>query len=552
MLTKRKITRILLLFLIMLLAWVTGWFRYYSQYMETRNPIHIEECADNTIRVMSLNLHRLTPWDMEKKSWFYRAPLIVQQMENIAPGIIGFQEAMSWQYEYLCDVLPEYESVITYRDARVFSEGCPIFFNKTRYKLVESGSFWLSETPENMSKSWDSQEYGVCSYIVLEDLQTQREFAVFNTHLDYANEEIKIQGIEIILEQAKLLSNIPFVIMGDLNTEEDSEVYAIATQYCQDACYQAKTAISGPTYQGWGKEEQAERLDYFLVSPDDITVESYTTVSTEEGDYLSDHNAIFMDMTLNQLRVMTYNIRYMATSDKGNRNWEIRKHLVVEDILQRKPDILCLQEVKAKQQTDLETALTDYNSYIVYRDNTLEAEGCPIFWNREAYILLDKGTIWLSKTPEVVSKDWGSAYPRICTYVILKERSTGKNFVVFNTHLDHVSEEARVKGMSVIIDFLKQFPNIPCVLTGDYNDYPNTPLYQLATSYLEDGKYSAKHVSGYGTYHQWGKIAIGKRIDYIMLSQSSFQVFQNHVIPVLHDGVFSSDHSPVIIDMWFA
>ena len=160
--------------------------------------------------------------------------------------------------------------------------------------------------------------------------------------------------------------------------------------------------------------------------------------------------------------------------------------------------------------------------------------------------------IWLSKTPRVVSKDWDSAHPRICTYVIVKDRKTRKNFVVFNTHLDHASEQARVNGMSVILDFLKQFPDIPCILSGDYNDSPNTPVYQLATSYLEDSKYNAKHVSGYGTYYQWGKLAIGKRIDYIMLSRSAFRVFEHHVIPTLHDGVYSSDHYPVITDLWFA
>lgn len=68
--------------------------------------------------------------------------------------------------------------------------------------------------------------------------------------------------------------------------------------------------------------------------------------------------------------------------------------------------------------------MVGFDSIITYREDTINAEGCPIFYQTDLYTLIDKGSFWLSETPEVMSKDWGAAHYRICSYVILKEKST--------------------------------------------------------------------------------------------------------------------------------
>ena len=102
-------------------------------------PISVSEAnlQPGEVRVMSCNLRCLNPNDLGKKSWFYRADLILKNIESEAPTIIGFQEATKWQYAYLCDTLPEYDSVITYRDNAVNSEGCPVFYRKDLYNLKD-------------------------------------------------------------------------------------------------------------------------------------------------------------------------------------------------------------------------------------------------------------------------------------------------------------------------------------------------------------------------------------------------------------------------------
>ena len=74
-------------------------------------------------------------------------------------------------------------------------------------------------------------------------------------------------------------------------------------------------------------------------------------------------------------------------------------------------------------------------------------------------------------------------------------------------------------------------------------------LTALRHNFFEDGLYAAKHATGFGTYFAWGKLNEGRRIDYFMLSKSDFAVLQYHVIPVLRDGIYSSDHCPVVMDV---
>ena len=112
---------------VLLLALVVlGW--YLPHFWNGKEPAALSPDADG-ITMMSCNVRCLTPLDLGKKSWFYRADLLMDDIASQMPGIIGFQEATRWQYNYLVDVLPEYDSVITYRDQSVASEGCPIFYH---------------------------------------------------------------------------------------------------------------------------------------------------------------------------------------------------------------------------------------------------------------------------------------------------------------------------------------------------------------------------------------------------------------------------------------
>lgn len=234
-----------------------------------------------------------------KKSWFYRADLIIKNIQKNAPSVIGFQEATKWQYSYLVDSMPDYDSVITYRDNTFNSEGCPVFYRKDLYKLIDKNSFWLSETPEEMSKDWGAACYRICSFVILEEKASGKQFVVFNTHLDHVSDEARIKGIGTVLDKIEQFGSLPSVIMGDFNAYEDSETYRSATENFLDAKYQTENPMTGVTYQNWGENLEGGSIDYFMISKQGIKVNEYKIVTdTYDGVYPSDHFQIFTVLEL--------------------------------------------------------------------------------------------------------------------------------------------------------------------------------------------------------------------------------------------------------------
>lgn len=285
-----------LLALLLCAVVVLGW--YYPRYVSRKAEVTIAPKAED-ITMMSCNLRCWTPLDLGKKAWFYRADLLLNDIAAQAPGIIGFQEATRWQYQYMVDVLAGYDSVICYRDDSLLSEGCPIFYNTSLYTLKNKGSFWLSETPEVMSKDWGAAHYRICSYVILTDKVSNRDFVVFNTHLDHVSDEARIKGIGVVLDKIAQFGGLPAVIMGDLNALEGSQTYLSATEHFLDAQYAAETTCQSYTYQNWGNPEKYKRLDYFMISKTGFAVDAYDVVQpVHDGIYVSDHCPIVLKLTL--------------------------------------------------------------------------------------------------------------------------------------------------------------------------------------------------------------------------------------------------------------
>ena len=271
---------------------------YLPRYFSRKKAVTMEPAPEN-ITLMSCNVRCLNPTDLGKKSWFYRADLLVSDIVQQAPGIIGFQEATRWQYQYLVEALAGYGSVIDYRDNTMMSEGCPIFYNEALYELKEKGSFWLSETPEVMSKDWGSACYRICSYVILTEKASQTDFVVFNTHLDHVSDEARIQGIAVVLDKIAQFGGLPSVIMGDFNALEGSRTYLSATEHFLDAQYVAKESCQSHTFQNWGNPGSFKRIDYFMISKTGFQVERYGVVQpVHDGVYASDHCPIVLQLTL--------------------------------------------------------------------------------------------------------------------------------------------------------------------------------------------------------------------------------------------------------------
>ncbi len=300
----KKFKKVLKAVLCILLATVTAFcvveLWYYPTYKSKTSPVSVENISsDGELTVMSSNLRCIAVEDIGKKSWFYRADLVIQNILSCAPDVIGFQEGTRIHYSYLCERLNEYDSVITYRDETLFSEGCPIFYRKDKYSLIDKGSFWLSETPDVMSKDWGAACYRICSYVILTEKSTDKSFVVFNTHLDHVSDEARIKGIGVILDKIQEFGSLPAMIMGDFNCKEGSKTYVSVTENFLDAKYQTDNVYNICTFQDYGKQLNRKPIDYVMISKTGFTVSSYRVVDTlYDGVYPSDHFPLLVSLTL--------------------------------------------------------------------------------------------------------------------------------------------------------------------------------------------------------------------------------------------------------------
>mgnify|MGYP003308905918 CR=1 FL=1 len=199
------------------------------------------------------------------------------------------------------------------------------------------------------------------------------------------------------------------------------------------------------------------------------------------------------------VRVISYNIRYMNTKD-GDNNWEFRKQASINMVNEEQPTVFGLQEAVKAQVDFLAENLPNYAHYGVGRDDGKEkGEFMAIFYDTEEVELLDKGTFWLSATPNTPSKSWNDEifapvegtpgamkYHRTCTWVKFKHKADGKVFYYYNTHLEfgyhanyNLGQTAREKGVALIVERIKQqaVNGEAVIFGGDMNQVANDKCF---------------------------------------------------------------------------
>ena len=171
------------------------------------------------------------------------------------------------------------------------------------------------------------------------------------------------------------------------------------------------------------------------------------------------------------VKVMTYNIRVDTIVD-GFNGWRTRKDRVTQTIRAHATDVIGVQEALDYQVWGIQQALPQYSNYAAGRnDGQREGETCAIFYRKDRYILLDKGTFWFSDTPSVLgSKDWGDMWPRICSWVRLAEKDTQMAFYIYNVHMAAFSDNAREKSAQLLArKVAARKTKDPFIVMGDFN-----------------------------------------------------------------------------------
>ena len=253
------------------------------------------------------------------------------------------------------------------------------------------------------------------------------------------------------------------------------------------------------------------------------------------------------------LNVMTYNIRYSTEKD-GVNAWSKRKDNVKALVKFHEVDILCAQEALAEQyDAILENA--NFEAVGAGRDDGLrKGEFSPIFYNKNRFAKKDGGVFWLSPTPNVPSKGWDAMFNRVCTWVRLYDKLNKKEFLVFNTHYDHVGVQARIESAKLIKQKIQEIaPKLPVVYTGDLNVTPETDAIATIKSFLSDSKeVSIEFPYGpEGTFNGFKfDSPLKDRIDYIFINKG-FKVQKYGVITDSKDQRYFSDHLPVFAKLEF-
>jgi endonuclease/exonuclease/phosphatase family metal-dependent hydrolase len=254
------------------------------------------------------------------------------------------------------------------------------------------------------------------------------------------------------------------------------------------------------------------------------------------------------------IKIMTYNIRLDIASD-GENDWTHRKDFFNGQIQFYAPDIFGVQEAKPNQVVDIATALPQYDYVGIGRDGIGKGESSNVFYAKEKFKVVESNTFWLSETPDSISIGWDAAYNRVCTYALLKNIKTNKLIWVFNTHLDHVGELAKTKGLELILSRIEKLNNnkYPVVLMGDFNSEPETDRIIGLKNKMNDTKTISKEkpFGPYGTFNNFkNNEATTLLIDYIFLSKKKgITVNKYAVLSDSKELKYPSDHFPVFVEI---
>lgn len=255
------------------------------------------------LNLMTYNIRLDSKSDGENQ-WDKRKEIMAGQVKFYGPDILGIQEAMPGQVKYLDSNLTDYKHIGIAREGVNKGESSPIFYNSSRLNMVKQNTFWLSETPEKISKGWDASYLRVCTYGLFRDKITKKIFWVFNTHLDNNGIVARKKSVELILQKIKLVNikDLPVFFMGDFNAEPDADVIKDLKKEMNDARDISEEKPFGPpgTFNGFEFNKPVTMLiDYiFICKSPGITVLKYAVLSDSYNlKYPSDHLPVFVQIS---------------------------------------------------------------------------------------------------------------------------------------------------------------------------------------------------------------------------------------------------------------
>ena len=258
----------------------------------------VPAAAPQALKVMAFNVRLPVETDGANR-WQARRELAAKTIRDAAPDLVGTQELFKLQGDYLVSQLPDYAWFGEGRRGGDGDEHMGVFYRKDRLRVLESGDFWLSDTPTVPgSISWGHPFPRMVTWAQFERIADGRRFYFFNTHLPYRAEDddARLRGARLLLQRiAALPPDAAVIVTGDFNTGPESAVHAELATRLGDAWVQASRR-SGPQATFHNFTGQADRrIDWILMRG--FEVERVSTIDAHDaGRYPSDHFPIMAEL----------------------------------------------------------------------------------------------------------------------------------------------------------------------------------------------------------------------------------------------------------------
>lgn len=254
----------------------------------------------------------------------------------------------------------------------------------------------------------------------------------------------------------------------------------------------------------------------------------------------------------NTIKIATFNLRSVYDTKDGVNSFVHRAGMILDKINTEKPDIICAQEAIEKHFAFLKKNLTDYMVIYNGRKDNFRGEGLALLIRRESLDLVGLEAFWLSPTPYTPGSRFEeqSGCARICQVGTLQIAEGTSRFYVYNVHLDHMGEYARVKGIAQVLDRIKEDNakyDFPLFLLGDFNATPESEAVMSCKNFKDVELVDTTKDTGH-TFHRFGNKEKFAKIDYIFADKNtaakvkSVDVWNDEI-----DGIYLSDHYPLCI-----
>lgn len=266
--------------------------------------LSLVSCAQEVMRmdVMSFNIRYDNPED-GKQNWHQRKENVVQMINFYDLDMIGMQEVLIGQLNYLKSNLPQYKALGVGRDdGKEKGEFSPIFYRKDRFEPLKNGTFWLSETPNKISKGWDADLERIATWAVFRDKATGEEFIFMNTHFDHKGDIARVESAKLLKQKSiELAGNLPLILTGDFNLVPESEgITTLTTPDGENTLLNASTLATftyGPDWTTCGFDnrpfEVRKTIDYIFLKGINKVPKYAVFAEMKEDLFLSDHCPVF-------------------------------------------------------------------------------------------------------------------------------------------------------------------------------------------------------------------------------------------------------------------